>query len=723
MVKISSFLAFVSLLLPISGELPHDSFSLSSKQVLQEASAIDRILDKAHRKHKLEIPSDLEDGQLLRRIYLTVAGRIPSFDETTAFLNHRSEDQKAMLVDYLLNSPAYESQMFNWWADLLRLQSRMRGGNQIGAGELYNHWVREQVMENTPFDQMAYSLVTAQGYPWEDGATGYYLRDAGMELDNMSNTTQLFLGTQMVCAQCHNHPFDKWTQREYYEMAAFTYGITTRMGGQLQNDLKTHFNQVNKTLSPQKRKQKAQSKQSAALRKALQEMIQPLRYGSRHTARQLTLPHDYQYDDAQPESRVSPSPIFGESLGVENADDKIEAYGQWLTSSENPRFTKVIANRMWKKIFGRGLVEPVDDWRDDTQASIPELLDHLEKLMVRVNYDLKEFQRVLLNVQAFDREAVRYELTNDQPHFFEGPVLKRMSAEQLWDSFVSLSIPYSDERIRDPQIIEDKLDRFAEYQEKVENLDPRAMVSLAGKAAKASRQALGEMERIQKELREAQEADDREAVARLRREYTKARNQQRSLFAKIIMGDDFDVRSLYNRATSAIPKKDSRWKGYNTGLMRASEIPTPAPPGHFLREFGQSDREIIENSNRQASVPQALTLLNGVIYGAVFSPQSPLSQNLSRADSDEYKIRVLFLSLLNREPSDLEMADCLAEVGKKSNIPAPSLKIPNDWPVEKKEKYRKNMEKKLQELASSDNKRFLGVAWALMNTRQFSFIQ
>ncbi len=723
MVKISSYISFFSFLLSISGELLGYSFSLSSKQILQEASAIDHILEKAHLKHKLEIPSNLKDGQLLRRIYLTVAGRIPSFDETSAFLNHKSENQKTVLVDYLLNSPAYESQMFNWWADLLRLQSRMRGGNQIGAGEIYNHWVKEQIAKNAPFDEVAYSLVTAQGYPWEDGASGYYLRDAGMELDNMSNTTQLFLGTQMVCAQCHNHPFDKWTQREYYEMAAFTYGITTRMGGQLQNDLKSHFKQVNKNLSPQKRKLKTQSKQSAALRKAIQEMIQPLRYGSRHTARQLTLPHDYQYADAHPESPVSPAPIFGESLGVENSDNKIEAYGQWLTSPENPRFTKVIANRMWKKIFGRGLVEPVDDWRDDTQASIPELLDYLEELMVRVNYDLKEFQRVLLNVQAFDREAVRYELANDQPHFFEGPVLKRMSAEQLWDSFVSLSIPYSDERIRDPQIIENKLDRFAEYQEKVENLDPRALVSLAGKGAKASRQALSEMERIQKQIREAQEADDREAVARLRREYTKARNQQRSLFAKIIMGDDFDVRSLYNRVTSGIAIKDSRWKGYNTGLMRASEITTPAPSGHFLREFGQSDREIIENSNSQASVPQALTLLNGVIYGSVFSPQSPLSQNLSRANSDENKIRVLFLSLLNREPSDREMEDCIAEVRKKTNIPAPSLKPPNDWPIEKKDKYRKNMEKKFQELALSDNKRFLGVAWALMNTRQFSFIQ
>ena len=715
MVKFLPLFAVFSLFLPLSGKSPLDPFSLTTQEVQQEASAIDRLLEKAHRKHKLEIPEDLEGGQLLRRIYLSVAGRIPSYDETTAFLKNRSDDQKAMLIDYLLKSPAYDSQMFNWWADLLRLQSRMRGGNQIGAGELYNHWVRERVNENAPFDQVAYSLITAQGYPWEDGASGYYLRDAGMELDNMSNTTQLFLGTQMVCAQCHNHPFDKWTQQEYYKMAAFTYGVSTRMGGGLQNNLKSHFAKVNK--------KSTQNKQSAALKKALQEMIQPLRYGARRTTRQLTLPHDYQYEDAQPEDQVTPAPIFGDPIEMSSSEDKVDVYGKWMTSPENPRFTKVIANRMWKKVFGRGLVEPVDDWRDDTQASIPELLDHLEKLMVRVKFDLKEFQRVLLNVKAFDREAVNYEVANDQPYYFEGPVLARMSAEQLWDSFVSLAIPYPDERTRDPKMIQSKLDRFAEYQEKVLNLEPKAMVSLANKAAKASKEVLHEMEHIQKNLREAQEADDREAVARLRREYGKARNQQRSLFAKIIMGDEFDVRSLYNRGTSGIGKADSRWKGYNTGLMRASEITTPAPPGHFLREFGQSDREIIENSNRQASVPQALTLLNGVIYSAVFNPQSPLSKNLSRADTDEYKIQVLFLSLLNREPTKQEIMDCLAEVRKKSEIPAPAFKTPEHWPNEKKKKYRQNMAKKLQQLASSDNKRFLGVAWALMNTRQFSFIQ
>ena len=723
MIKFLPVFAFLPLVFSLNGKAKPDQFSLSTKEVKQEATAIDRILEKAHRKEKVQVPNDLDDGKLSRRIYLAVAGRIPSYDETTAYLANESGNQKSMLIDSLLHSPAYDSQMFNWWADLLRLQSRMRGGAQIGAGELYNHWVKEQVAENKPFDQVAYSLVTAEGYPWEDGAAGYYLRDAGMELDNMSNTTQLFLGTQMVCAQCHNHPFDKWTQQEYYKMAAFTYGISTRMGRELQGRIRDHFSKTVKGLSPQQRKRKAQSKESAAMRKALQEMMRPLQYGAQHTARKLTLPHDYQYEDAKPKDSVSPAPIFGEALEGVDDENKVDLYGKWMTSKKNPRFTKVIANRMWKKVFGRGLVEPVDDWRDDTQASIPELLDHLEKLMMRVDYDLREFQRVLLNVKAFGREATDYEVATDQPFYFEAPILSRMSAEQLWDSFISLSVPYADERVRDQTIIEEKLERFAQYQEKLEGLEPRVMVSLAGKGAKASKQVLGKMDKVQRELREAQEADDRVAVSRLRREYGKARNEQRTLFAQLIMGNDFDVRSLYGRGTSGKTANDSRWKGYNSGLMRASEIVTPAPPGHFLREFGQSDREIIENSNKQASVPQALTLLNGIIYGAVFNPQSPLSKNLSRVESEEGKINVLFLSILNRKPSSVEIKDCLEIVKRKSTLPSPSLKIPDNWPREKKEKYRKTMAKRMQELAQSENRRFLGVAWALINTRQFSFIQ
>ena len=148
----------------------------------------------------------MDDALLARRLYLKVAGRIPTHEELTSYLANPSKDKKNQLINQLVESSAFDSQMFNWWADLLRLQTRMRGGNQIGAGQLYVHWVKEQVNNNVPFDEMAFNLITAEGYPWENGAVGYYLRDAGMPLDNMSNTTQIFLGTQMVCAQCHNHP-------------------------------------------------------------------------------------------------------------------------------------------------------------------------------------------------------------------------------------------------------------------------------------------------------------------------------------------------------------------------------------------------------------------------------------------------------------------------------------------------------------------------------------
>jgi hypothetical protein len=696
---------------------------MSLSLVKKEARTIDEILSKSHRNLGTELPDSLDDSMLARRIYLSITGRIPSFNEINSFLTNQSGQKKAYLIDELIQSQGYKSQMFNWWADLLRLQSKMRGGNQIGAGQFYNYWVKEQIEQNTPFDQVAFSLVTAEGYPWEDGASGYYLRDAGMELDNMSNTTQLFLGTQMVCAQCHNHPFDKWTQQEYYRMAAFTYGVSTRMGRDLQNKIRSHFVQANQHLSPQKKKKKAQSKEAAALRKALQEMMRPLQYGATRTTKKLSLPHDYQYEDAKPGDEVLPVPIFGGKINGINAQNKVDQYGKWLTSHENPRFAKVIANRMWKKVFGRGLVEPVDDWRDDTEASIPELLKHLEELMVRVNFDLKKFQRILFNVKAFEREATDYEIANDEPYFFESPVMARMTAEQLWDSFVSLSVPYSDERVSDPKIIEQKLTHFEQYQKKLESLKPNVMVKLAGKAAQASRQVLKRMEDIQKQLREAQEADDRNAVSRLRREYGKARNEQRALFAELIMGNDFDVRSLYNRGVSGKGKNDLRWKGYSTALMRASEIDTPAPPGHFLQEFGQSDREIIENSNSQATVPQALALLNGKIYQAIFNPLSPLSKNLSLADTDTGKVRTLFLSLLSRQPTEEEISDCLKLVKAKSSIPPPSIKVSPKWPKEKQKKYLTKLAAQKQAIAQLDNRRFFGVAWAIMNTRQFSFIQ
>ena len=544
--------------------------------------AINNILNGTYEKHDVKVPKKLDDALFARRLYLKAAGRIPTHEELTSYLANSSDGRKGELIDQLVESSAFESQMFNWWADLLRLQTRMRGGNQIGAGQLYVQWVKEQIKNNVPFDKMAYNLITAEGYPWENGAVGYYLRDAGMPLDNMSNTTQIFLGTQMVCAQCHNHPFDRWTQMEYYQMASYTYGITSSQGGEIQSKIKKYFNDKTKGLSNKDKKKKIQSQEAQALRRSVQEMLRPLRYGATHTNRKLSLPHDYQYEDGKPKSVVTPSPIFDNAISETDGIPKVHAYGEWLTSVDNPRFTKVIVNRMWKKVFGRGLVEPVDDWRDDTVASIPELMDHLESLMVRVNFDLKEFQRILFRAKAFENETPAYIPNTETPYYFEAPILERMSAEQIWDSLVALSIPDSDERKQNSKIIDQRLERFNEYQLEVESLDGEKLAKLAKKGAKASKEINNLMEDIQKDLREAQEADDREAVNRLRKEYGKARNQQRTVFAELVMGPEFEVKSLYGTGGNLYSKND-RWKGYSSQIYRASELQTPAQPGHFLQ--------------------------------------------------------------------------------------------------------------------------------------------
>lgn len=696
---------------------------LSKKETDAEIAAINKILGSTYKKHDVKVPTKLDDALLARRLYLKAAGRIPTHEELSSYLANSSKNKKNQLINQLVESSAFDSQMLNWWADLLRLQTRMRGGNQIGAGQLYVHWVREQINKNVPFDEMAFNLITAEGYPWENGAVGYYLRDAGMPLDNMSNTTQIFLGTQMVCAQCHNHPFDRWTQMEYYQMASYTYGINSSKGGDIQSKIKKHFEKQSKGLSSKDKKKKVQSKEGLALRRSVQEMLRPLRYGATHTNRKLTLPHDYQYDDGKPKSLVSPSPIFDNPISEKGGESKVHMYGEWMTNSENPRFTKVIANRMWKKVFGRGLVEPVDDWRDDTVASIPELLELLEKLMVRVDFDLREFQRILFQVKAFEHAAPDYIPNIETPYYFEAPILERMSAEQIWDSLVALSIPDSDERKQNAKVIDQRLERFKQYQEEIESLNGEKLTKLAKKGAKASKEINDEMEDLQKQLREAQEADDRETVARLRREYGKARNQQRTVFAKLIMGPDFEVKSLYGNSGNTYSKNE-RWKGFSSQIYRASELQTPAQPGHFLQEFGQSDREIADNANKHASVTQALTLLNGTFYGALFNKESPLMKKLSEAMNPQGKIKVLFLSILNREPTSDELKMCMAELSPAAtNLFDVNQKIPKHLSKEKKRTLKKQIEKKLAWEKFNRNREYFAIAWSLINTRQFSFVQ
>ena len=657
---------------------------------------IDALLAQSWSKQNIKGNGLVSDDVFLRRAYLTVVGRIPTVEEAKAFLTWQSPEKRAKLIDQLLASDGYVHNFFNYWADVLRAQSQ--GVGDSTTSQNYLNFIRKSLRENKPYDQLARELVSSEGTCFDTGAIGYYMRDRGMALDNLSNTTRIFLGTRMECAQCHDHPFDKWTQKQFYEMAAFTHNMN---GTSYQSKSGTEAQKVireDKTLD-------AETKD--LMRQALTEAFRPLRDTLVvQNKGGLRLPHDYKYPNAKPKDLVPAAVMFGKPVALTKESNTIGEFGKWLTSPENPRFTTIIANRLWKRVFGLGLYEPVDEMLDTSAASNPELMKFLEKQMVALKYDMKAYLRMLLNTQAFGRASTK-EVSPGTPYYFQGPVFRRMSAEQVWDSLVTLVSPAPDQpnwsaRERERRDLENRK-RLAGILDKTE---APLLIEASKQVAIAMREQNRGFDNLRKELDVARTKNDKAKVQEIQRKLNESQRVLRETVSRCfyeaakksgnkeiqaqlaavcaggpmemammnLMGDsrvDIKQMPVDPKLTARIkadeqvlgikdPKGIASFENYQRSLhqtwSRAAELPSPAPRGHFLREFGQSDREIIENANDEASVPQALTMMNGSLISQLTSGWSVLSVNLRKAQTAEEKIEALFLSLYSRKPKPAEKA-------------------------------------------------------------------
>ncbi len=405
--------------------------------LLPEAAKIDEILAKDWEKRQVTPNAMAPDEVFLRRIYVDVVGRIPTLGEAREFLGSHDPNKRMKLIDQLLGSDGYASNYYNYFADILRLLTNGRDGL---AGQAYADWLKQALKENKPYDVMVRELLTTEGAAWESGSIGFYMRDRGMPLDHLAATVQVFLGTRIECAQCHNHPFDKWTQMDYYQMAAFTYGMDTRANYGFDRSKIDR-----KKATPQMRED------MQLVRQAMSEVMKPLRYTQiRETDKLPELPHDYKYDDAKPKQTVYPKTMFGHDAVAKDGESMLAAFADWMTSPENPRFTTVIANRLWKRVMGMGLIEPVDEITDSTVPSNPELMTYLEQLMVAKNYNLKSYLRVLLNSDVYQRMPSQKDVDLGEEYFFTGPLMRRMGAEQIWDSVVTLMVGNVDHEAVEP---------------------------------------------------------------------------------------------------------------------------------------------------------------------------------------------------------------------------------------------------------------------------------
>ena len=589
------------------------------------------------------------DEQFVRRVYLDIVGRIPNYDEAMAFIKDSSPKKRADLIDMLLESDGYKAHLFNYFAEMLRLKDNLDQANFRGTP--YINWVKEQVAKNRPYDQMVHEMMTASGKMWHNGAAGYLLRDAGMPLDNLANTLTVFLGTDVACAQCHDHPFADWTQKQFFEMAAFFGATSTRTPYRNQAIMPDIEKMVEKAGLDMRR-----------LRNGIQTYMTANTYAVRDLDKNmLKLPHDYKYKDGKPGDPVNPKFITWSSADKGNPaykqskskEEKLrDSFSSWMTHPQNPRFAMTIANRMWKRAFGAGIAEPVTNIDDPDQSANPELLKHLAEEMKRVKFDLKEFMRIVYNTRAYQSEATTENIVMGEVYYFQGPMLRRMTAEQAWDSYMTLVLGQPD-------------------------------------AYKAPLQDL-----YGKSIDLNLETVDAQTVLMKYDAYRRMAQKERELMGGGLemAGDDsmmMDAAPKDGKQTAAAttdgPGKILSYDGMR--LMRASEITQPAPGGHFLADFGQSSRDLIDGSTTIGNVPQVLMMMNGKAQQMLTNRDSLVFRTMDKVRDPSEKVERMFMTIMNRRPTMQEK-----DIAKR-------------------------------ELSSSGEEAYSNMIWALINTREFIFVQ
>ena len=366
--------------IPLAGQVSDEAYAALPRQ--NEVDS--HIWNKLQLLGMLPSPP-VDDAKFHRRAFLRIIGKLPNPEETVAFLSNEDPQKREQLIDQLLRRPEYADYWANKWADLLRPNPYRAG---MKAVWMLDSWLRQAFRENKPYDEFVRELVAARGSTWKNGATVIF-RDRPTTVEIASSVSQLFLGVRLECAKCHHHPFEVWSQDDFYGFASF-FARVGHHGG----------------LSP------------------------PISGGEEliYTARSGTLNHGR---TGQP---VSPRTLTGQEMAFDAEQDPREALVEWMTDESNPFFAHVMANRVWAELMGKGFVNPVDDIRATNPASNQPLLDYLAEDFRTHDYDIKHLIRTITTSYVFGLSSVPGERNVSDVNNFSRYYRERLRAEVLLDA-------------------------------------------------------------------------------------------------------------------------------------------------------------------------------------------------------------------------------------------------------------------------------------------------
>jgi len=384
MARYMNHICVANVSIPQPNTLPAQRFA-----ELPRANFIDELVYAKLQKLSILPSEPINDATFLRRVYTDIIGRLPTPEEARSFLSQTNADKRAHLVDELLDRPEYADHWAGYWADLLRPNPYRVG---IKAVLNYDNWIREQFRNNVPYDVMVRELVTAKGSTWHNGAATLY-RDRRSPDEVATMVSQLFLGVRLECAKCHHHPFERWSQKDFYQFAA-------------------HFAKVGRKgtgLSP------------------------PISGGEEvvYTSTSGNVKHPLTGES------MTPTPLFGEHLS--DVGDPREALADWMTSSENDYFAQVQVNRVWGILMRRGIVEPVDDLRSTNPPTNPELLDALATEFRKSGFDLKHLIKTITLSATYSHSSIPNETNAGDRVNYSRHYRHRLRAEVLMDAVADVT--------------------------------------------------------------------------------------------------------------------------------------------------------------------------------------------------------------------------------------------------------------------------------------------
>ncbi|MBN9119992.1 MAG: DUF1549 domain-containing protein [Planctomycetes bacterium] len=363
----------------------------------KEQTAVDTFTAKKWRELGIA-PSELcSDEVFIRRVYLDVTGTLPDAKDVLAFAADKDPAKRDKLVDKLLDSPEYAYFFANKWADILRVKRRNQPNRAYGTFAFHT-WIRESIAADKPYDEFARDILVAIGDEAKSPPTVWYkeVRTPEQFVDDVS---QVFLGQRLACAQCHHHPYEKWSQDDYWGLAAFYARVGFKT---VQTPGVANQNQQNQ-------------KQLLFVRSA--GSVQNKRTGA-----------------AAPMKALDSDPMTATS-----DEDPRAKFADWMTSPKNPFFARAVANRYWAHFFGRGIVDPIDDMRVTNPPSNPELLDALAQTLIDNKYSLKALVKTICKSRTYQLAAAPNEFNAGDKQSFARYYPKRLQAEVLFDAVAKLT--------------------------------------------------------------------------------------------------------------------------------------------------------------------------------------------------------------------------------------------------------------------------------------------